>query len=665
MVMRSLQTWMLLVTGVAAWVLPVAGESRKPYAPPICPHILGWPDDVKEWANGAPWIKALDITSCGIAKERGARVFYRVYDHASGPDGDTRIGGQKFGQEILDRLAFLPKGMWPDAIGFLNEFGSASPEKAQCFIDMYDVLRAGGYEGMIVYGSYGPGGPDMEEWAKPHVKAACLKADAIETHEYWDLTIKHYDTWLAHRHVRMMNEYPYLKTKPWFIGEFGSDGVNKGEDPEKRSGWRDRDKLTADEYIRQIEIYRYGDETDGVIPPAENVLAVFLYQQGAPPHMWQGWETRGTKVMGYMQSTWKPTHGFVKGKVKGESGRPVEGAEVIIRPADAKDDSSGKKVKTDVNGEYWLFALMPGEYELRAAGPGLPPMSTKLTLRTGEIEVVNLPATRILGYLRDIPAESPEQRDERHRRVAERRKGHPIIFHRGAVRKVTENTLECYSAAIDMGADGVEIDIHRTRDGVLVLQHDDELGRTFEGGGKIKDKTYYELLQAKIKSTTGHATRETRIPTLASFLELARRRAMLIHLDVKQSGIQDDIIKMIDTAGMWDHIVEVNGGNADKIRPDTWNEGKPGVHNKVKLIPYAQNVPLWDGTDEEVGAALKEYIRKQEAGSDAPFMFFGGRDHQERLARILGGPPKKDWTPIPPDLRAWWEPDGMVQVCRY
>src|SRR5512139_534665 len=95
-------------------------SAEEPYAPPICPHILGWPSDVKEWANGAPWIKALDITNCGIAKQRGARVFYRVYDHRSGPDGDTKIGGRRFGKEILDRLHFLPKNMWPDAISFQN-----------------------------------------------------------------------------------------------------------------------------------------------------------------------------------------------------------------------------------------------------------------------------------------------------------------------------------------------------------------------------------------------------------------------------------------------------------------------------------------------------------------------------------------------------------------
>jgi hypothetical protein len=379
MAWKTTNTLVLLFVGS----VPIA-RAERPYAPPICPHVLGWPDDVKQWAKGAPWIKALDITSCSIAKDCGARVFYRVYDHASGPDGDTKIGGKRFGQEILDRLKFLPEAKWPDAISFQNEFNNVSPEAARCFIDMYDTLRAGGYEGLIVYGSYGPGGPtDSKEWARPYIKEACLKADAIETHEYWDLTVKNYDTWLAHRHVRAMNEYPWLRAKPWFIGEFGSDGVNKGEDPQKRSGWRDRDKLTADEYIKQIEIYRYGDLKTGVVPPAENVMAVFLFQQGAPPHMWQGWETRGTKVMDYMRSTWTPTHGFITGKVVDSNGKPVTDAQVTLSASD-------KKATTDTKGVYWLFAVKPGAWDVKATKAGFSIASTRLSLKPGDIRKADL-----------------------------------------------------------------------------------------------------------------------------------------------------------------------------------------------------------------------------------------------------------------------------------
>ncbi|MBI4605022.1 MAG: hypothetical protein HY721_23925 [Planctomycetes bacterium] len=80
-------------------------------------------------------------------------------------------------------------------------------------------------------------------------------------------------------------------------------------------------------------------------------------------------------------------------------------------------------------------------------------------------------------------AQSPEAREVRHGKLAERLKGTPILVHRGADRFAPENTLEAYAAAMDRGAGGVEIDIHRTMDGVLVLHHDDELGRTVEGAG--------------------------------------------------------------------------------------------------------------------------------------------------------------------------------------
>jgi hypothetical protein len=385
-----------LVTGLIVSVILAAATvsaNEKDYAPPICPHILGWPDDVKEWAEGAPWIKALDITSVGMAKQKGKRVFYRVFDHASGPDGLTSIGGKAFGDEILERLSHLSKEDWPEAIGFLNEFGTASKEQTDCFIGMYDRLREGGYKGMIVYGSYGPGGPPMDEWAKPHVKEAVLKADAIETHEYWDLTVKHLNTWLAHRHVRIIEKYPYLKNKPWFIGEFGSDGVVQNEDPERRSGWRQRayrgpgkegpQKMTADEYIKQLEIYRYGDKDEEVVAPADNVLAVFLFQQGAAPPMWEGWETRGTKVMDYMKATWKPTHGFITGSILDSDKKPVKGATVTL-------SGSKKKVVTDVKGVYWFFALRPGEYTVRVAKPGMADVSKKTSVKADEIKTVDV-----------------------------------------------------------------------------------------------------------------------------------------------------------------------------------------------------------------------------------------------------------------------------------
>lgn len=60
------------------------------------------------------------------------------------------------------------------------------------------------------------------------------------------------------------------------------------------------------------------------------------------------------------------------------------------------------------------------------------------------------------GYVTEIPPEAPADREARHRRVAEKRKGPILMVHRGAAEFAPENTLEAFAAAMDHGADAVE-----------------------------------------------------------------------------------------------------------------------------------------------------------------------------------------------------------------
>jgi glycerophosphoryl diester phosphodiesterase len=133
-------------------------------------------------------------------------------------------------------------------------------------------------------------------------------------------------------------------------------------------------------------------------------------------------------------------------------------------------------------------------------------------------------------------AESPEEAKLRHERVAERRKGTGIICHRGASEFAHENTLEAYRAAFELGADGNEIDIRATKDGVLILFHDDMLDRLLEDHGDASDYTWEELQQFRFRAP-GRFGNWCRIPTLAEVLELHRNHAGLIHLDIKRPGL--------------------------------------------------------------------------------------------------------------------------------
>lgn len=61
-----------------------------------------------------------------------------------------------------------------------------------------------------------------------------------------------------------------------------------------------------------------------------------------------------------------------------------------------------------------------------------------------------------------------------------------IWAHRGASAYAPENTLEAIELALRMGADGIELDVHRTRDGKLVVIHDETVDRTSNGSGLCK-----------------------------------------------------------------------------------------------------------------------------------------------------------------------------------
>jgi hypothetical protein len=249
----------------------------------------------------------------------------------------------------------------------------------------------------------------------------------------------------------------------------------------------------------------------------------------------------------------------------------------------------------------------------------------------------------ILGYINEIPPESAQASAQRHSLVAVRRAGLPIIVHRGVTRVAPENTLEAYAAAMDCGADGIEIDIRRSRDGVLYLFHDDELERLTNATGQVSRLSYYELLRITPKEVYGPATRETRPPTLAAVVTLARDRAALLHLDIKEAGIQDDIAAMLDQADVWDHVVEVNNYNADRIRSDP----------RLKLMAYKGWVPE-DADVPTIRAFLDDAQRRhQMVICDDP---------RPAIAALGRTPPKTH--ALPPSLRAWWSPSGLERIAR-
>lgn len=68
-----------------------------------------------------------------------------------------------------------------------------------------------------------------------------------------------------------------------------------------------------------------------------------------------------------------------------------------------------------------------------------------------------------------------------------------IFAHRGASGYAPENTLEAFRLAMEQGADGIELDVHLTKDGEVVVIHDETIDRTGNGQGNVRDYTLEEL----------------------------------------------------------------------------------------------------------------------------------------------------------------------------
>jgi glycerophosphoryl diester phosphodiesterase len=118
------------------------------------------------------------------------------------------------------------------------------------------------------------------------------------------------------------------------------------------------------------------------------------------------------------------------------------------------------------------------------------------------------------------------------------------IAHRGASGRAPENTLAAFRAAIEYGARMCELDVRATRDGEIVVIHDDTVDRTTDGSGAVKALTMAELRQLDAGVNFGGAFTGERIPTLGEvFAQVGNRCAL--NIELKAAGIERRVCEII------------------------------------------------------------------------------------------------------------------------
>jgi glycerophosphoryl diester phosphodiesterase len=136
--------------------------------------------------------------------------------------------------------------------------------------------------------------------------------------------------------------------------------------------------------------------------------------------------------------------------------------------------------------------------------------------------------------------------------------GWPVnLAHRGASEMAPENTMEAFRLGIEVGAGGLELDVHLTRDGRLVVIHDPTVDRTTGGTGAVAEMTLDELraLDAGHEfSPDGGATfpyrdRNVRVPTLAEVLRAFPGVVVNVDMKADRPGIEATVLGVLREAG--------------------------------------------------------------------------------------------------------------------
>ncbi|MDD6352219.1 MAG: glycerophosphodiester phosphodiesterase [Lachnospiraceae bacterium] len=148
-----------------------------------------------------------------------------------------------------------------------------------------------------------------------------------------------------------------------------------------------------------------------------------------------------------------------------------------------------------------------------------------------------------------------------------------VWAHRGASGYAPENTLASFQKAADLGADGVELDVQLTKDGEIVVIHDETVDRTTDGSGWVKDFTFEELrkLNASYQNLLqgGEVVKKAKkfeeyesiqIPTMKEVFDLLKPTGLTINIELKTGivfypGLEEKILKLTEECGMEDRVI--------------------------------------------------------------------------------------------------------------
>ena len=184
-----------------------------------------------------------------------------------------------------------------------------------------------------------------------------------------------------------------------------------------------------------------------------------------------------------------------------------------------------------------------------------------------------------------------------------------VIAHRGASGYAPENTLEAFLLAIEQGADGIELDVQLSRDGIPVVIHDETIDRVTDRTGYVKDYTLQELKELTVLKDRFPQYSQSKIPTLKEVLEAVKSSGIQVNIELKTGiywypDIEKKVAEIVEETGMKEKIIysSFNHYSVQRIK---------------EIVPDAETAYLYS----DVILNVEDYARKTKVDGLHPAVY--------------------------------------------
>ena len=221
-----------------------------------------------------------------------------------------------------------------------------------------------------------------------------------------------------------------------------------------------------------------------------------------------------------------------------------------------------------------------------------------------------------------------------------------VAAHRGNSKFFPENTMAAYRSAAKLGVDMIEVDLHMTKDGELIMMHDHAVDRTTNGTGLIREKKLEEILSLDAGSWKGEAFQGEKVPLFSEFIDFMQSYPeILLNVELKDypahSGAfayesAEKAISMLKDASLLEKCtINTWSGELNEWLKAQYGDSVMihayfpqtlmGAHQKRFVLDYAYCVCLWGTKTEPV--CEKRHFDCVKAYGVEPWVYFREDEH--------------------------------------